>query len=209
MISCYLTPHTHAARVFQSPHSLAGSLWCNWSYPDWQEFGSFGVELLFFFSRPGSTGVQTWRYAGVTAVPSGRDWALIVNVRSMRPLSSDILYLPGARIPSILLPPNWMGFGMFWMCSRMPACKRHWGHHTGSAQGLRSVTCSAADCAYGRGVTRAVERALGMTISYFGQEPNPLSTRSTHVLWDFAPCTRWQSYMARQCRPSFPWEQMV
>ena len=32
-----------------------------------------------------------------------------------------------------------------------------------------------------QGVARAVERALGMMRSYFGQEPNPLCTRSTHM----------------------------
>ena len=134
-----------------------------------------------------------------------REIGLYLSLFALWGLSSQIsstLYLAWARIPSICCPLIGWDLGFLDVLA-----------HASKQKALRSShrLCSGhalCDMLFGRlylwqGATRAAKRALGMMISYFGQEPNPLSTYSTHILWEFAPCTIWPLYMARQCRPSF------
>ena len=122
-------------------------------------------------------------YEGHLAVHSRANRALFSLVRSVRPFPQIFFAAPQSA-----------GVLLFLDASKQEALRS--SHQLCSGPELCDMLCGRL-CLW-RGVTRAGARALGMTISYFGQEPNRLCTHSTHVLWEFALCTRWQSYMARQ-----------
>ena len=138
----------------------------------------WGGTTLFLLSSCSTVACKHGDLQGYLPSLPGEIGLSSVIVRSMTPFSSDIFCLAWAQIPGILLrTPNWMGF-RFSGCAC--ACQQARGTEVITPALLKACTlwhaCSAADCAYGR-EWRELQSApwKWWTISYFGQEPNPLS----------------------------------